>query len=197
MTLVELLVATSLMALVGSATVATLGGGMRVWERTLAFGTHQQEVLLAFERIRRDVESHRRFAPIPFEGVYNRCSVAAVERDPADPSGPLEVGQLGYFHDERHHRLCRSFVPYRLMQRSRLKDRCQSVLNGVTRVRIQYFGIEESGQPAWSGDWTPTRPPWGMKVELTMERDRQRTATYSQVIYLTNSPSSDDDETTP
>ena len=103
-TLLELLVTTSLMALVGGATVASLGGGIRVWERTVKFGSRQQSVLLAFDRLRRDLQNVRRFHLVPFKGEYDAFQVAAVE-------GQDELGARGYFLDERRHLLCRSFVP--------------------------------------------------------------------------------------
>ena len=161
----------SLMALVGAGAVGALSGGVKVWERAMVFGTGQPEALLACEWLRRDVQNARLFAPIPFKGEYDQYSFAAVDRDLAQASGPKELGRLGFFYDQPRKRLCRSFVPYALMHDRRLKDQCQSMLEGVTRMRVSFFGIEESGRPEWSGDWSvKEHGPWGLKTELTLER---------------------------
>ena len=170
-TLVELLVTVSLMALVGAGAVGALSGGVKVWERAMVFGTGQQEALVACEWLRRDVQNARRFAPIPFKGEYDAYGFAAVDHESVDASGPRELGRLGFFYDQAHRRVCRSFVPYSLLHDRRLKDQCQSMLEGVTRMRFSFFGVEESGHPEWSGDWTvKERGPWGLKTELTLER---------------------------
>lgn len=174
-TLVELLVTTSLMALVGGATVAALAGGLRVWEFTSRVGTSQPAALVAFDRMRRDVQNVRRFRPIPFTGSHEQCAFAAVERASPDAETPKELGRLGYFLDPRNHRLCRSFVPYRVMGRERLTDRCHAVLEEATRVRFSYFGSGDgSGHVGWSGSWEGHEPPLAVKCEVTVhERGRE------------------------
>ena len=195
-TLVELLVTVSLMTLVGAAAVGALSGGVRVWERVAMFGTGQQEALVACEWLRRDVQNARRFAPIAYKGEYDQCSFPAADRDPVTASGPKQIGQLGFFHDQRRRRLCRSFVPYRLMGGQRLRDQCQSMLDGVTRARFSFFGVEESGQAEWSGDWSvKERGPWALKAELTLERPLHKATTYTCLATLsTQFPRTNDEK---
>ena len=188
-TLVELLVTTSLMALVGGAMVAALAGGMSVWERASQMGTGQQASLIAFEWMRRDLSNARRFHPVPFEGAYDRYTFAAAERAAVDVPMPQEIGRLGYFLDERRHVLCRSFVPYRLMRGERLTDRCQAVLEDVARVRFGYFGTQEKGgEPEWSGHWDVEGEPLAVKLELVVQSGRQPPATHTMVIARPNEP---------
>lgn len=187
-TLVELLVTTSLMALVGGATVAALAGGVRVWERAAELGIHRQNALLAFEHIRRDTQNARRFAPVPFEGAYDQVAFAAVDDDPSGPTGAAELGRLGYFLDQRNHVLCRSFVPYRLMRRVRLTERCRAVGDEVTRVRFAFFGPEEAhGTARWVERWRSSDPPMAVRVELSVLGGDQRATAYSWVISLMSS----------
>ena len=72
LTLVELLVASALMALVAGASVATLSGGFKVWQRLQALGQQSQWTEVAFDEIRRDLRNTRRFSLIPFEGTYSQ-----------------------------------------------------------------------------------------------------------------------------
>jgi len=169
-TLVELLVTTSLMVLVGAATVASLAGGVRVWERARESSTDGRSSLIAFDHLRRDVHNIRRFTLVPFEGTYGQFAAATVERVDRDSDQPAEIGRLGYFLDERRHVLCRSFVPYRLMRRERFTDRCQAVLEDVARLRFSYFGVEkEGGQAGWFEHWHATEPPLTLQCTVTIQ----------------------------
>lgn len=184
-TLVEVLVTTSLMAVVGAATVGALAGGIRVWERASDIGMYRQAVLVSLAQMRRDLQNARMFLLIPFDGNYDRITFASLSRERLDDEGPPELGRLGYFLDERSQIFCRSFVPYRLMKRVRLTDRCQAVLEGVTRLRFSYFGSSEGEEAVgWAGSWTSPQAPLAVKVDLTVRRRGQPLASQSAVISL-------------
>lgn len=194
-TLVELLVTTSLMALVGGATVASLAGGMTVWERASAFGANDQSALIAFTRMRKDLHNARRFHPIPFDGVYDQYEFAAVDQDDPAAVGQEEIGRLGYFLDERRHLLCRSFAPYRLMKSVRLTDRCHTLLERVERIRCRYFKIDAgSGQTGWMEKWKSEDAPAAVACEATLSSTPKPT-THSLVVYLGHDEAPADDGT--
>lgn len=186
-TLVELLVAISLMALVGGAAVAALAGGVRVWERAVALGSHRQAALIAFDRLRRDVQNARRFEALVFEGTYDQLAFAAVEPDASEADAPPELGRLGYFLDPRRQILCRSFVPYRLVKRVRLRDRCQAVLEGVTQVRFAFFGPDpERSETRWVERWRSPDLPTGIRIDLSVRGGKTAGITHSFLVSLTN-----------
>jgi hypothetical protein len=189
------LVTTSLMTLVGGATVASLSGGMKVWKRASQFGVAQQSMLIACDRIRKDLQNVRRFAPVPFEGAYDRYTFAIVGQSASDPTPLPELGQFGYFLDERGHRLCRSFVPYRFLRQVRLTDRCQAVLDDVSRVRFSYFGITtELGGPEWRAGWDSPEPPLAVKAELTVQERGGQAMSHTIVVRLAGSPGPQEEE---
>ena len=195
-TLIELLVTTSLMALVGGASVAALSGGLRIWERAAAFGTQQQAALIAAGHFRSDLQNARRFSTIPFEGSYDRFSFAAVEPDRMEETSLSELGRLGYFFNERSHVVCRAFTPYRQLRRVRLTDQCRAILEGVTRVRFSYFGLdEERGTTGWSQQWRSARAPMAVKAEVALTEAHGRTTTQMFVIVVSQALS--DDQATP
>jgi hypothetical protein len=186
---VELLVTTSLMALVGGATVASLSGGMKVWKRASQFGVAKESMLIACDWLRRDLQNIRRFAPVPFEGAYDRYTFATVAQDASDDRALPEIGQFGYFVDAPHRQLCRSFVPYRLMRQVRLTDRCQGVLDNVSRVRFSYFGTTtKQGRPEWRASWDMAEPPLAVKAELSAQDPGQEATSHTIVVRLAGSP---------
>ncbi|MBI4598497.1 MAG: prepilin-type N-terminal cleavage/methylation domain-containing protein [Candidatus Omnitrophica bacterium] len=184
-TVVEMLVVVSLMALAGGAMVSAFAGGLRVWQRANELSAAGQSGLIAFEFIRRDLRSLRTFSPVPFDGAYDRFSAATVEaeRPSAWPSGTL--GRIGYFLRERDHVLCRSFVPYAQTRTVSLRDRCEPVLDRVTRLRLRYFGKHpDSGVEAWSSHWSGPSPPLAVTVEVTTQEGRRPPVTQTHTVFL-------------
>ena len=193
-TLIEVLVTASLMALAGGAAVAALAGGVRVWERAADIGIHQQASLIALSRIRRDLQNARRFAPLPFDGSYDTFTFASAERDDPLLEAPAEIGQLGYYLESRGRILCRSFIPYRLLRSARLTDRCQPILEGVQRLRFDYFGSEaEDGEAHWTERWESRKPPLAVKLTMLGRGRDPQAASQSFVVFLTTASTEDED----
>ena len=168
LTLVELLVTLSMVALVSGTVVATFAGGLRVWERVKSHSTQSQWLQLAYDQLRRDLHNVRRFAPIPYEGGYDTLAFPTVIST-STPEGVAvsEIGQAGYFLDEARHTLCRSQHPYRRLRSARLRDTCQPVMTGVTRLRFSYYALNPDNQTTeWLGSWSSAEPPLAVKIEL-------------------------------
>ena len=169
-TLVEMLITTSLMSLVAGAIVAAVTTGFRVWHRTTAAGVGVQRALIAYDQFNKDLRSYRRFSMVPFEGAYDAFTMPAVRQAPQDPAMPPELGGLTYYLDGRTHRLCRAFVPYRRSRRARPRDRCDAVLDHVSRFKFEYFGADGKGGGAdWSSSWESAAPPLAVKASVTLQ----------------------------
>jgi len=185
-TVIELLVSVSLMALIGAALVSALSGGVKVWQRAQSFGTQRQAALIAFSQLRTDLQNAQRSGLVPFKGTYHEVAYAAIEEDAATDGLPV-IGARGYFHDEARQQLCRAFVPYRHLRTQRLTSGCQAVLEGVTRVRLGYFGSDESSSAlGWHDRWDSADLPMAVKVELTIQQERRaEPSTHTFVVFLT------------
>lgn len=164
-TLVELLVTISLLVFVAGAVAATFSGGMRLWQRVQARGAGSEAAQIAFEQLRRDLRSARHFTPIGFEGEFDRVSFPGIALD--ERSDLEELGRVGYFFDEAHHRLCRSHEPYRLVRRFGLRDHCTTVMGELDRVRFSYYTFDAASRSGeWTGSWSSPEPPLAVKVEI-------------------------------
>ncbi|MDP3766836.1 MAG: type II secretion system protein GspJ, partial [Dehalococcoidia bacterium] len=115
--------------------------------------------------LRHDLLSLRRFDPLPFEGAPEEFSAAGVDRD--HPEAPVEeLGRLGYYFERRERRLCRSFVPFRVAARERLKTRCEAMLEDVDDVNLSYLsGPGATG--GWVDRWREPDPPWAVRLTVT------------------------------
>jgi type II secretory pathway pseudopilin PulG len=200
LTLVEVLVATSLMAMVGGAVVSALAGGVNVWERAQAVGTTTASAAIAGEWVQRELRNARRSTLVLFDGEPGACRFAAVglrvrEPDPSrrraslEPEEPPrmeqpELGRVAYAFKAQTSQLCRSFVPYPLLGRGVAAQRCQVILEGVKRVRFQYYGKDATGEGRWTPRWKAPGPPEAVRVEMEMAESLPGQAAYSFVVYL-------------
>ena len=182
-TLVETLVAVALMGVVGAALVSVLAGGLQVWQRAAEFSRAGQSAVIGLSQLRHDLHSLRTFSLLPFEGSYDRYEAAAV-----GASGLAEeaiLGRLGYFLRERDQTLCRSFVPYPMANTKRLTDRCQTILEHVSRVRFHYFGKDpQSGVEGWVEHWHGDVLPLAVRVEVSTQEGRQPPVTHGLLVTL-------------
>ncbi|MBI4343450.1 MAG: prepilin-type N-terminal cleavage/methylation domain-containing protein [Candidatus Omnitrophica bacterium] len=179
-TLVELLVASLLLALIGGITMATLAAGVRVWRRTTEHGVSEQAALIAFAKLRRDLLNARRFKPIPFQGAYDQSTMALVETEAGAPSPLPQLGQAGYYLDGRTKTLCRSFTPYPLLRARGLREGCQPILEPVAQLRFSYFGTAPgTGEAQWHQRWEGPQPPLAVRIQADG---------HSTVVYLGERP---------
>ena len=183
-TLVEALIVSSLMAFIGGVLVATITGGFSVWKRAQDQGTSEEAALVAFDGFRRDLHNSRRFSLVHVKGDYEELSFPAAGQLATDPAQPQEIGRLGYFLDERHHLLCRSFIPYRLSRRVDLKDRCQVVLEDVERLQFEYFGVSDAEEASWLHAWDAPTPPLAVKIAVLLRSKGKRPSPHSTVVHL-------------
>ncbi len=185
LTLVELLISLSLVAVVAMTVFGVFSGGLSIWERTQGSGVQARLVELTLEQIRRDLATARFFEPLGFEGAYDQVSFPSLvtmtyRRDDSE----LEVdepGRVGYWFDFGRGVLHRSEHGYRLVRRYRLRDYRRPVLVGIRRVRFSYAKLESEGKAVgWSGSWEPEDGhPAAVKIEIgyldeTTKEERSR-----------------------
>ncbi len=181
LTLVELLVTTCFLVLVGATVFATFSGGFRIWERVQNVGAQDRLLQIVLEQIRRDLANCRSFGPIGFVGQYDEMSFPELELFQF-ARGRLveereELGRVGYFFDSYHRTLCRSKQSYRVIRRYRVKESCQPLLTDLDRVRFSYCSLDPySGAVEWSSNWEEKTLPVAVKIEI----DYQNAATHQQ-----------------
>lgn len=186
-TLVELLVTVTLVGMVGATVVAAVSGCLRVYERISAQGRQEEWIRVAFDQLRRDLRSARRFAPVPFDGAYDEVSFPAiVPVDLRDGRTIDAIGRTGYYFNSMRGTLCRSQQPHQLLRRVGMKDRCQVVLSDVKRVRFSFYQpVTETQGGGWSGAWGSADPPLAVKVEVGYhERASGPLKTQTLLVYV-------------
>jgi type II secretory pathway component PulJ len=167
-TLVELLVATSLMSLVGGAVIATFAGGLQVWERVQCQGTQSESVLLAFYDMKHNFIEAQQFDPISFRGRTHEYSFPAlVSTETESGLSTQEIGRVGYYLDKKRGYLCRSEHPYRTLKGKRLRQTCTPIAEHVDRLQFKYYVLDATEESySWTRSFKSEVAPLSFQVEL-------------------------------
>ena len=68
-TLIELMVSSTILVLIGAAVLTTFASGLHVYERVQSYGGVQADVLLALEQMEHDIANTFMLSEVPFERV--------------------------------------------------------------------------------------------------------------------------------
>ena len=191
-TLVEALVALSLVTLVGGTAFAVFAGGLRIWERLNEQGAQEQEIQLVLEQMRRDLTNLRPFHPIGLKGAYDEVSFPSIvpvtfrDLESGENFEVQEIGRVAYFYDSYHRTLRRSETPYRLVRRYSVKEISRPVLGQVQKFRFSYYSTEPDGEGGgWAGNWEEENLPLALKMEMEYrDETTQKSKTQTLVVPL-------------
>src|SRR3989338_4090918 len=101
-TLIEFMVAASILGFIGLAILTTFGSGCSVYERVQAYGGAQADALLALEELERDVRNIVPISTIPVEAEADRIAFPAVIETYEEVEGEeaqlrASIGKVVYF----------------------------------------------------------------------------------------------------
>ena len=182
-TIIELLLAASIMSMVALAVLSTFGTGLRAFERVQSFGGFQSDVLLFLEGFERDARNTFAFSGVKFKGDSQSMSFASVgTKLDEDGSAFTVLEERSYGFD--------SFQNALVEKEEDFAPAVSSVTEGSVRTRqvapvkavaFQYYSYrkeiedgEEKIESGWQGTWTDEETiPRGIKIRLTFEEGGQ------------------------
>jgi prepilin-type N-terminal cleavage/methylation domain-containing protein len=167
-TLVELLIAAAIGAVLLAALLGTVAGALRVWERTRVLSTRDADALLTLHRLERDLRNRFSFYGVRPEGHSDRIQFAGFVRRPADEA---VIGTVRYFWDTSAHALKRKAWAYPAPEPD---DReAEALISSLDAVRLSYYYAAPEPDHALlvRPDWIDERtPPVGVRIELDLRR---------------------------
>ncbi|MFH1360027.1 MAG: hypothetical protein ABIJ41_03205 [Candidatus Omnitrophota bacterium] len=117
-TVVEALLAASMMAVVGLALYQALSSGLKIWDRGMRF-IEEEDVLIFFDKISGDLRKTMNMSSLRFDAEKDRISFAAsvmTKGDKAKGYGDEEfvdeIGRVEYFYDALKHQILRRQANY-------------------------------------------------------------------------------------
>lgn len=183
-TLVELLVATSIIGMIALAVLSAFGTGFYAFGRVESFAGRQADILLALDRWERDVRNSFSSAAVEFKGDSHNLSFPSVITvfDEEDQKEAVSFGQVSYSFDEQNKAFITAPTDYARPSSADGQEPPAEVLASVEDLHFSYYfhkreiqGEEEKVDHGWKSSWTQQDEgiPRGVKMELTFLQEGQ------------------------
>jgi len=179
-TLIELMVAVSIFAIIVVVIYSTFGTGVSVWRKTEKMQNLYQDIRLALDKIALDLENAVLYSEKEefsnFEGEKNRISFySLVDIFQIIPAHP-ELRKITYSLDESTHILQRLEQTFpESMQGSRVQE-AEGIVAQVDNLNFSYCYIDEGAAPSykWKDTWDSKQGiPQGVKIELEIDTEEK------------------------
>jgi hypothetical protein len=168
LTLIELLVAVSLLTLVGMALFAVFSCGLRALVKAEAQPVSAGTTLLFLETMERDVRSAMTFEPLAFAGQGGGVGFPALVEDAVGEKSAWRPGFIRYRFDAEKRQLIREVFTFSQAVRKADGTGHKMILAGVDGVAFRYAGNYAAENPAWDIAWNSVDSfPEKIRVELT------------------------------
>ena len=149
-TLMEMLLVTSLIAVIAIAVFGAFSNGLKVWARGVVLG-HEGDMAIGVDKISEDLRSILSISSIPFKGTQMRMSFPAVVFTPADVRGSRakeeiidQVGAIEYRFEPGEGLIYRRQANYgQALKKQWGKD--QVIAVGVEDLRFVYYFPGDKG----------------------------------------------------
>jgi prepilin-type N-terminal cleavage/methylation domain-containing protein len=198
-TLIEVVIATALVAIIGLVIYQAYSEGILIWKRS-QITSEQERVVIFLEKFSRELKNTFVFSPIGFNGEENKISFPSVlqqyladEKEEADaaPSQSLVIpllSKLSYEYKPTEEEILRIQKVYAYPDIEELKNNpeltkneiSKVVLEGVEKISFSYAITGTSGVK-FSNSFSPEKDaplPYAVKIEVklkTMKEPLNRT----------------------
>ena len=142
-TLIEVLLAASLMALVGLAVFRSFANGLKLWARADQL-TREAEVAIFFDKMAEDLRSVPHISGIDFKGTSGKVAFPAIVLTKADshssrfPEGLIDqIGAVEYRFDAQTHTVFRRQANYSYALKKKWEQE-KAVVTGIDGVDFYY-----------------------------------------------------------
>ncbi|MBI5416251.1 MAG: type II secretion system protein [Candidatus Omnitrophica bacterium] len=185
-TVIELLVAASIMGVVGLAVLSTFGAGLRAFDRVQAFGGPQADVLIFLDQFEHDLRNTLKTSGIKFTGTAQKVSFAVLGSKLDEDDNELAyLGEKSYYFDSAQGAVVSEQRDYaQAVSPSESRDVATARVAQVTGLKFKYYFYKErieneqkKYEYGWKDTWYDEKnPPKGVSVELTFRNGEQETS---------------------
>lgn len=183
-TLVELLIAASIIGMISIAILSSFGVGFHTFERVQAFGGPQMDILLSIEEMERDLRNTFPLSGIPFTGNSRNMTFAALfsKWDEEKEEEAVVLGKKSYSLDSTSKALVSTQQEYaNAVGESTGTEQGTEVLAFVEDIQFSYYYYQKELQEdkekiefGWKDSWSPEDGlPKGVKIEVTFKNGEE------------------------
>lgn len=166
-TLVELLLVTVLLSVIGAAVYAAFSSGVNLWQRINA-EMRVEDINLFFDKVARDLRSTFYFTAIRLQGTASRISFPAVVSLRTEEGVKQQPGQISYQFNTQYRRLERKEADYSQVYRGK-GGLEHALLDDIQSFHVQYYYYEpEQEEYLWTQAWPIQEGTFGQETEPTL-----------------------------
>ena len=183
-TLLELLLVTSLLALIGLAIFSTFSRGLAVWQRGSQNNTAELKARFALEKFGQEFRNSFKFSGLEFSGARDQITFPTIVNSSGIAEKPRwQVGRVSYFFDSGKNSVFRRGENYVDTFQSG-RPPAEEVIPRVKDFQISYYYYDYlSGIYKWMDFISDSdRWPSGVKIEFTLAGEKEKTIV--KTVYL-------------
>ncbi|MBI4430409.1 MAG: prepilin-type N-terminal cleavage/methylation domain-containing protein [Candidatus Omnitrophica bacterium] len=153
-TLIEILMAASLAAVVGMAIYSSLASGINMMRKVVET-SRDEDAAIFLEKFERDLENSFHYQEIPFQGESESLSFAGIIQTDPGLGGEQGIGRITYYHDSSEKTIVRRQDNVHQLFEDR-EGNLASALDNISSLQFEYFGYEQTeSQYKWNREWDP------------------------------------------
>jgi len=173
MTLMETLIAASMIAVVALAIYATMNSGIKIWQRVSGSG-QIQDAHIFLQRIADDLRNSAAFSGIPFVGDKDSIQFATLINtyDKKQRANIPSVGAVGYYFDQQTKSVNRWQSNYTQLYQQ-INPSSRQYLSNVESLSFEYYYYSaDSYDYQWSALWEEEETtPLSVRIVITLSED--------------------------
>ena len=171
--LLELMLAASLIPLVSFVVFSNISSGMRLW-KALNQSVYEEDLNLFHQKVAADFNRMFKFSMIPFTGEAARVSFAAPVEAPAGLGGDRGIGRITFFHDDSQKLLVRQEANIGEVNKE-LPGRSRILMQHVLSFQAQYFSYDIlQNEYVWTDEWDSSSKLLPIAVRFTCGQEGGR-----------------------
>ncbi len=164
-TAVELIVAVCIFSMMAFAVYSVLSVGLNAYKRIKGFAGSQNDALLAFEKIERDIGNTFTINGMEFTGSASSFSFP----DTAGAAGPV-VKTTYYFDDEAGNLIRKEQAYAAAVKKSEDEGTTSVELSPLKELKFEYCRYDEEKEACeWKDKWSGAEPPIAVRFEAAFD----------------------------
>ncbi len=185
LTLIEVLITSAILSLVGVAIYSVFTNGLAIWKRARIIKEEKSSIVLGLAKMTQDLKNALNFSQIPFAGNSNSISFGAMVT--GGDNREAEVGQVSYTVDLSKDELYKTEKTYSQFLEKK-QGRKEVIAGGVKEIRFSFCYLDNaSGSYRWKDDWKKEEQdslPWAVQLNLVFKRKDKQDLEINRIIVI-------------
>lgn len=166
-TLIELILVTAMLAVVGLAIYTAFVSGVQIWQRVTRT-TETEDVALFFKNISYDLRNSFKLGTIRFRGEHQRVSFPTRIKHHTIEGVEDSIGKVTYAFDRRNKTLEKVQADYSEVYRKKAGVK-RTLATGVASLSFEYYVFDaEREKYSWVTNWQARDEPFGREIEYNL-----------------------------